>query len=234
MPNLGWYVVECQHNISRCTGIHHAERKDVADRLLKLLEPNPHGRRLELRQPADDNWVLWDQDIRYWRQANWPHGNRIGDIEPNRCRSLSLGAMELERSILADESETVAVAPGAIDRAAERADEVTPARVFGGGDANGHTKPPALPAGVDESAGPALTVNQSRVLQTMALFDASRLLSSKMIAEEMNAITRLSEETVRQSVGRLIESKLAERPEGDRSGARLTTVGRKLAGKIAD
>jgi hypothetical protein len=127
---------------------------------------------------------------------------------------------------------TVSVSPDLLDRVAERAAEKM-ARVFGAGD-NDDTKPPALPAGGVESAGPALTVNQSRVLQTMARFDASRLLSSKMIVEEMDAATRLSEETVRQCVGKLIESNLAERPEGDRSGARLNSAGRKLAGKIAD
>lgn len=68
----------------------------------------------------------------------------------------------------------------------------------------------------------------------MARFDASELRSSKSIANEMDATVRLSEETVRQCVGKLIESQLAERPEGDRSGARLTRAGRKLAGKIAD
>lgn len=125
-----------------------------------------------------------------------------------------------------------AVDPSAIDRAAERAAEKI-ARVFGAGD-NGDAKPKTLPAGADESPSPALTVNQSRVLQTMARFDASRLLSSKMIAEEMDAMVRLSEETVRLCVVKLIESKLAERPEGDRSGARLNSAGRKLAGKIAD
>lgn len=94
---------------------------------------------------------------------------------------------------------------------------------------------PKAPSNIaEESAGPALTVNQSRVLQTMARFDASRLLSAKMIAEEMDARVRLSEETVRQSVRKLIESNLAERPEGDRSGARLNRAGRKLAGKIVD
>jgi len=91
-----------------------------------------------------------------------------------------------------------------------------------------------LRAGSDESAGPALTENQCRVLQTMALFDASRLLSSKMIAEEMPPAFRLSVETVRQCVGKLIESNLAERPEGNRRGARLNTAGRRLVGKIAD
>ena len=80
----------------------------------------------------------------------------------------------------------------------------------------------------------AVTVNRSRVLQTMARFDMSRLLSSEMIVEEMDATVRLSEETVRQCVLKLIESGLAERPEGCRSGARLNNAGRELAGKIAD
>jgi hypothetical protein len=96
------------------------------------------------------------------------------------------------------------------------------------------TKPPTLPAGDDQPSAPALTVNQTRVLQTMARFDPSRLLSSKTIADEMDATSRLSEETVRQCVGKLIGLRLAERPEGDRSGARLTIAGRRLAGKIAD
>lgn len=95
-------------------------------------------------------------------------------------------------------------------------------------------KPQAPPVRADECAGPALTLNQSRVLQAMARCDTSRLLSSKMIAEEMDSMVRLSEETVRQCVVKLIGANLAERPEGDRSGARLTNGGRKLAGKIAD
>ena len=121
---------------------------------------------------------------------------------------------------------------GAIDGAEERTPEnIVPAI---GKVHNGDAKPQALPACANESAGLALTANQSRVLQTMARFDASRLLSSKMIADEMDASARLSEETVRKCVGKLIESQLAERPEGGRSGARLNNAGRKLAGKIAD
>jgi hypothetical protein len=94
--------------------------------------------------------------------------------------------------------------------------------------------PKSLLAGADESAGPALTENQSRVLRTMARFDPSQLLSSEMIADEMDAHVRLSEETVRKCVGKLIESLLAERPQGDKNGARLNNAGRKLAGKIAE
>lgn len=88
--------------------------------------------------------------------------------------------------------------------------------------------------GADEPARPALKRCQSQVLQTMAQFDGSRLLSAEMIAVEMDSSARLSEETVRQSVAKLIEVNYAERPEGPRSGARLTIAGRRLAGKIAD
>lgn len=97
-----------------------------------------------------------------------------------------------------------------------------------------NTKGVPPPVGGDESAGPALTVNQSRVLQTMAIFDASRLLSADAIAAEMAPAERLSARTIGPIVRRLIELRLAERPEGDRSGARLTTAGRRLASKTAD
>lgn len=126
----------------------------------------------------------------------------------------------------------------AIDRAAERAAEKI-ARVFGAGD-NGDAMPKTLLAGADEPAGPALTVNQSRVLRAMARFDASQLPTVAMIAKETvdpeasPPVPALSDEGVRQCVVKLIESSLAERPEGVRSGARLTKAGRKLAGKIAD
>jgi hypothetical protein len=85
-----------------------------------------------------------------------------------------------------------------------------------------------------EASEPALTRSQVNVLNTMADFDGSRLLSAKMIADEMAPVVRLSEETVRQCVKRLIDCGLAERPQGDRSGARLTLAGRRRAVKIAD
>lgn len=86
----------------------------------------------------------------------------------------------------------------------------------------------------EETQPPALTMSESLVLQTLALFNASQLRSAAAIAEEMDPENRLSEETVRQGVIRLIELDLAERPEGGRSGARLTPAGRILAGEIAD
>ncbi|MCA9278200.1 MAG: hypothetical protein H6815_06025 [Phycisphaeraceae bacterium] len=84
------------------------------------------------------------------------------------------------------------------------------------------------------SSVPALTSNQSQVLRTMARFDASCLLFTKTIEEEMDQSIRLSERTIGPIVQKLIELHYAERPEGDRKGARLTIDGRKLASKIAD
>jgi len=87
----------------------------------------------------------------------------------------------------------------------------------------------------DEHApAPALTENQASVLQTMALLDASRLVSAELIASEMDASERLSARTIGGIVRKLITLGLAERPEGDRSGVRLTTRGRRQAPKIAD
>lgn len=106
------------------------------------------------------------------------------------------------------------------------------------------SRPPIAPSGrfddKDEAMGPALTASQSRVLQAMGRFDGSQLLSARMLAKETEdgqakpPLAALSEETVRQCVKKLIAEGLAERPQGDRSGARLTSAGRKKVGKIAE
>lgn len=88
--------------------------------------------------------------------------------------------------------------------------------------------------GATEAAAPALTNSQTRVLQALARVDGSRLLSSELIASEMDIAHRLSERTIGPIVQRLVALGLAERPEGTRSGARLTPSGRRLASKIAD
>ncbi|MCW5755345.1 MAG: hypothetical protein KIT24_11615 [Phycisphaeraceae bacterium] len=192
-------------------------------------------------QSVCENLLRIAQEIDVWIERLRPlaeeRGAVVEPVEPAAVTpptaAESLGLRNPPHSVAA------AMDPSVIDLAAERAAQKI-ARVVGSGDDNGHAKPPALPAGADESAGPALTANQSRVLQTMALFDPSLLLSSKMIAAETEdrqaipPLPALSDETVRQCVVKLIESNLAERPEGDRSGARLTMAGRKLAGKIAD
>ncbi len=86
----------------------------------------------------------------------------------------------------------------------------------------------------DPPASPALNVNQLRVLLTMARFDASVLASAEMIVGEMDPKERLSVGTVDKYVRKLIDAGLAERPNGGKSGARLTIAGRRLAGKIED
>jgi hypothetical protein len=90
----------------------------------------------------------------------------------------------------------------------------------------------AAPVGNEESPGPALGQNDRRVLKAMARFDPSLLVPMVEIAEA--SAGRLSPRTVGPTVRRLIELGFAERPEGDRKGARLTTKGRRIASKLAD
>ena len=109
-----------------------------------------------------------------------------------------------------------------------------------GGGGNAGTKPTTPPVGANESAGFTLTPNQWLVLQAMARFDSSRTLSAAMIATETADFQAnpprppLSEETVRKCILKLIEVKLADRPEGGRLGSRLTLKGRKLAKNSED
>lgn len=81
---------------------------------------------------------------------------------------------------------------------------------------------------------PALTEPQRITLCAMNSFDRSVLVAVNKICDAMAPTLRLGEETVRQCVKRLIALDLAERPDGERRGARLTNAGRRLAGKIAD
>lgn len=123
------------------------------------------------------------------------------------------------------EAETVRrKANGLNDAASAASDDAKTKRLNATGNAND----------ANETLPPPLTKPQQLVLRTMNMFDPTRLLSATMIVEEIDSHERLSDETVRKCVRKLIESGLAERPEGDRSGARLTLDGRRLAVKIAD
>jgi hypothetical protein len=95
-----------------------------------------------------------------------------------------------------------------------------------------HTNEPAEIEG--EPAPPALTSRETTVLRTLAVFDPSELASASRIEAAMEPAVRLSERSIGPAVKRLIELGLAERPQGERSGARLTIAGRRLARKIAD
>jgi len=85
----------------------------------------------------------------------------------------------------------------------------------------------------DDQPPPALTANEVAVLRTLASFDPAELASAARVEAAMDRAERVSEKTIRLAIRRLVGLGLAERPEGDRSGARLTIAGRRLARKIA-
>jgi len=80
---------------------------------------------------------------------------------------------------------------------------------------------------------PALVDTERLTLLTLQTFDPSKLASAQDVSDAMDPAERLSERTIRKAIRALIELDLAERPEGGRQGARLTTPGRRLASKIA-
>lgn len=82
----------------------------------------------------------------------------------------------------------------------------------------------------DDQLEPAITMPMEIVLRAMHRFDASRLLSAAAITDELE--THLNAETVRRAVVALRARGYVERPEGPRSGCRLTRIGRLKAGKI--
>jgi len=86
----------------------------------------------------------------------------------------------------------------------------------------------------DAELPPSLSENQITILRTMAEFDPARLLSTSRIEETISPERRISERTIGDVLRRLIELGYAERPEGERRGARLTIRGRRILRKIAD
>lgn len=86
----------------------------------------------------------------------------------------------------------------------------------------------------DDQPPPALTANEASVLRTLAHFDPAELASAARVEAAMDRASRISDKTIRVAIRRLVELGLVERPEGDRSGARLTIAGRRLVRKIAD
>ena len=94
---------------------------------------------------------------------------------------------------------------------------------------------PATPNEADdaERQAPPLTKNERLVLIALAEFDASILASVGEIAEAMPPATRIASRTIGPAVTKLVAIGLAERPEGDKHGTRLTLPGRRLARKLA-
>jgi len=145
-------------------------------------------------------------DFRTYTEAM---SKRIGEL-----RSISVTAL--------DTVPTVSVAPGLPGR---------PQRAAAAVDVL--TKCPDPSADADESLSPALTENESSVMHAMHRYDASLLLSTHKIGETMKMAGRLSVRTIELIVKKLIGLGFAERPEGNRKGARLTMAGRRLVPKIA-
>lgn len=86
----------------------------------------------------------------------------------------------------------------------------------------------------DEACPPALTPNAVRVLKAMQRADWDRSLSTEMIGQLMPELGQLAPRTIGPIVKTLIALGYAHRPNGARSGAQLTTKGRRRASKFAD
>lgn len=78
----------------------------------------------------------------------------------------------------------------------------------------------------------SLTQREAGVLNAMATANVGELLPVQAICRNIPAGYPCSERTVREAVRDLIKKKLAERPEGERRGARLTTEGRRFSKKV--
>jgi hypothetical protein len=96
------------------------------------------------------------------------------------------------------------------------------------------TRPAGSESDTDETAPPALTPNEITVLQALATFDPTELASAARISDAIDPSRRVSDRSIVTIVRRLLELGLAERPMGDRSGARLTLQGRRIVRRIAE
>lgn len=85
-----------------------------------------------------------------------------------------------------------------------------------------------------EEQAPALKQNELVTLKALALFGPNRLATSTDVGNEMTPADRLSPRTIQPAIRRLMELDLAERPEGDKHGARATLKGQRLVLDIAD
>lgn len=107
----------------------------------------------------------------------------------------------------------------------------------GGGNPEANASPPGPPAaadeGEDEQQVPALTKAERATLLALATFDASRLASALEVSEAMPGVS-YSERSAREAIKKLVALNLAERPEGEKQGARLTIKGRRLASRLDD
>lgn len=87
-----------------------------------------------------------------------------------------------------------------------------------------------VPHNAGATLPPAIDKAERKVLLVMARFDASQLLTIPDIVQADGG----GERTVGPALTSLIQKKLAERPEGDKDGARLTKQGRAMARELSE
>jgi hypothetical protein len=102
-------------------------------------------------------------------------------------------------------------------------------RFLTGGTATEHAAGPGAEAELPAVLPPSLSENQRRVIDTLAEWSTDRLGKVEDIADSMSPAVALSPRTIRPIVNELISRGLAERPQGERCGCRLTVAGRKMA-----
>ena len=74
----------------------------------------------------------------------------------------------------------------------------------------------------------ALTTAERTVLAALSAFDSAELVSTRKISKD----EKMGTKTVQNAINRLIDLDLAERPNGDKHGARLKRRGRLLAQRL--
>lgn len=234
MPSTGYYIVAAlrKGNKTVCP-VAHVENRESAESLCKELLATLDGRdlRLEIRPADASRWRAWDRqlDLTRWSitlAALDDEQMIVPECGPDIGRERLRNCLNAEARLVleADEVLEERVANTAIGTPADLADNQRESPGSGAG-------PGSDP---EDDQEPPLTSHDATVLKTMSRFDGSQLLIIKMISAEMDPEERLSERTIGEIVRKLVKQTLAERPEGDRQGVRLTSTGRQLAAKIAD
>lgn len=168
--------------------------------------------------------------LNQWLHERWYRGARPEPADVADCKAVA--AQIAKHRLL----HTASKAGDGI-LTADHAAQIEEATNFLRDKARGDGAPPHQQASQnspEDDTGLTLTANDKRVLLTMALFDAAELVGNERIVDAMPPKERLSAKTVGKCVAKLMRHELAERPDGIRSGARLTIRGRRRAAKVTD
>ena len=227
----------------------------------KRLDPSPECHVVPSGPDAD--WLLWDRELRdneeaiQWAELDWSNETCADQslsaaalLSPDTKPAIGLSPMlrakvvaDILLEALPDERAPTPDNPGptvTIGNWAEGGKEIAEAFKTGSGHADDDAKRTSQELGSStdgedgEGQAPALTKSEQTTLTTMANFDPSRLASASDVSAAMPAATQLSDRTIGPAIRKLISLELAERPEGDKQGARLTIKGRKRAAQLAD